>query len=85
MAFGKKKQPSLEERVAQTTAQKDSALAVFVTAAEQLDAAVAEADEVSDLVEAEIRRLRDVQHQANLTANVASDKALLIRQSFLGA
>jgi hypothetical protein len=83
MAF-RKKTKTLEERVAETTAQKDSALAVFVSAAEQLDAAVAEADQLVDAAIAEISRLTQLREQAALTANEAETKATLIRDSFLG-
>lgn len=84
MAFRKKQTPTLEERLNAAAATKEAALSVFHAAAADLDSAVVEADEVSAAIDDEIARLRDVQYSANRTANEASAKAVLIRQSFLG-
>lgn len=84
MSFGKKKTPTLEERLSSASAAKETALSVFASAAIDLEDAVFEADEVANTIDAEISRLRDLQYAANKTANEASAKATLIRQSFLG-
>lgn len=83
MAFGRKTETH-EQRLARTTASKDAALGVFATAAEQLDAAHAAAEEVYADLDFEISRLAALRDKADRESDEARSKAALIRKTFLG-
>lgn len=80
----RKKTETHEQKLARTQATKTEALAVFVTAADQLDSVKAEANEVYSDLDFEIERLRDLQAAAAATADEAFSKAAQIRSAFLG-
>jgi len=80
----RKKTETHEQKLARTQATKTEALAVFVTAADQLDSVKAEASEVYNDLDFEIERLRDLRDAADATAAEAYEKARQIRSAFLG-
>lgn len=84
MAFRKKTTPTLQERLNATAATKAAALSVFAAAADDLEAAAIEAEEVRSSANQEANWLDQIAVAARQEAHEARTKATLIRESFLG-
>ena len=85
MALKKKATPpTIEDRLAGVAATKAAALSIFEVAARDLDDAATEANEIRDLVLAEIDRLTEIANAAEAEAVDAADSAGRFRALILG-